>query len=124
MGDLTPTRDLLYVKDTVKGFIEIYNCTNLIGHECNIATNSEFSMQDVADTLIELINKEAKIITDTNRIRPQKSEVFRLYGDNSKISDFTNWKVEYDLKKGLMNTIDWFSNPNNLKHYKSGIYNV
>ena len=124
LGDLTPTRDLLYVKDTVKAFIEIYNSKDLIGQECNIATNSEVSMQNVADTLIELINKEAKIITDLDRIRPEKSEVFRLYGDNTKILENTNWKVENDLISGLKKTIDWFSDPNNLKHYKHGIYNV
>ncbi len=124
LGDLTPTRDLLYVKDTVKAFIEIYNSKDLIGQECNIATNSEVSMQNVADTLIELINKDAKIITDLDRIRPEKSEVFRLYGDNTKILEYTNWKVENDLINGLKKTIDWFSDPNNLKHYKHGIYNV
>ncbi len=124
LGDLTPTRDLLFVKDTVKAFIEIYNCKDLIGHECNIATNSEVSMQNVADTLIELINTDAIIITDLDRIRPEKSEVFRLYGDNTKILENTNWKVENDLISGLKKTIDWFSDSNNLKHYKSGIYNV
>lgn len=124
LGDLSPTRDLLFVKDTVKAFIEIYNSKDLIGQECNIATNSEISMQNVADTLIELINKDAKIITDTDRIRPVKSEVFRLFGDNTKILEYTNWKVENDLINGLKKTIDWFSDSNNLKHYKSGIYNV
>ena len=124
LGDLSPTRDLLFVKDTVKAFIEIYNSKDLIGQECNIATNSEVSMQNLADTLIELINKDAKIITDLDRIRPEKSEVFRLFGDNAKILKYTNWKVENNLINGLKKTIDWFSDSNNLKHYKSGIYNV
>ena len=124
LGDLTPTRDLLYVKDTVKGFIEIEKATSLIGHECNIATNSEISMQKMADTLIELINPNAKIIQDPNRLRPEKSEVFRLFGDNTKIIENTNWKVEHSLEQGLQNTIDWFSNKENLKQYKAGIYNV
>ena len=124
LGDLTPTRDLLYVKDTVKGFIEIEKATSLIGHECNIATNSEISMQKMADTLIELINPNAKIIQDPNRLRPEKSEVFRLFGDNTKIIENTNWKVEHSLEQGLQNTIDWFSNKENLKQYKAAIYNV
>ena len=124
LGDLTPTRDLLYVKDTVKAFIEIEKATVLIGHECNIATNSEISMQKMADTLIELINPNAKIIQDPNRLRPEKSEVFRLFGDNTKIIENTNWKVEHSLEQGLQNTIDWFSNKENLKQYKAGIYNV
>tara|TARA_B110000259_G_scaffold130156_1_gene146849 strand:+ start:37 stop:1050 length:1014 start_codon:yes stop_codon:yes gene_type:complete len=124
LGDLTPTRDLLYVKDTVNGFIEIEKATSLIGHECNIATNSEISMQKMADTLIELINPNAKIIQDPNRLRPEKSEVFRLFGDNTKIIENTNWEVEHSLEQGLQNTIDWFSNKENLKQYKAGIYNV
>jgi len=124
LGDLTPTRDLLFVKDTVKGFIEIAKSDSLIGHECNIATNSEISMQKMADTLIELINPKAKIIQDIDRIRPSKSEVFRLFGDNTKIIEHTNWKVEHSLKQGLQKTINWFSDKENLKQYKAGIYNV
>lgn len=124
LGDLTPTRDLLYVKDTVNGFIEIAKADNLIGHECNIAANSEISMQKMADTLIELINPQAKIVQEESRLRPEKSEVFRLFGDNSKIIEHTNWKVEHTLEQGLQETIDWFSNKENLKQYKAGIYNV
>ena len=124
LGDLTPTRDLLFVKDTVKGFIEISKSTSLIGHECNIATNSEITMQKMADTLIELINPNAKIIQDEARLRPGKSEVFRLFGDNTKIIKHTNWKVEHTLEQGLQQTIDWFSNKENLRQYKAGIYNV
>lgn len=124
LGDLTPTRDLLFVKDTAKGFIEIAKSSTLIGHECNIATNSEVAMQTMADTLIELINPKAKIVQDPARLRPAKSEVFRLFGDNTKILKHTNWKVEHDLTQGLQKTIDWFSNKDNLKQYKAGIYNV
>jgi NAD dependent epimerase/dehydratase len=124
LGDLTPTRDLLFVKDTVNGFIKIAESDSLIGHECNIATNSEISMQKMADTLIELINPNAKIIQDEDRIRPEKSEVFRLFGDNSKLIEHTNWKVEHTLEQGLQETINWFSDKENLKQYKAGIYNV
>lgn len=124
LGDLSPTRDLLYVKDTVKGFLEIAKSKSLIGHECNIATNSEVSMQKMADTLIELINPNAKIVQDQVRLRPSKSEVFRLFGDNTKISKHTNWKVEHTLEQGLQETINWFKNKENLKRYKAGVYNV
>ena len=124
LGDLTPTRDLLYVKDTVEGFIEISKSNSLIGHECNIATNSEISMRELAETLIKLINPKAKIVQDKERLRPEKSEVFRLFGDNSKILEHTHWKRKYSLEEGLQETIDWFSNPENLKQYKAGIYNV
>jgi NAD dependent epimerase/dehydratase len=124
LGDLTPTRDLLFVKDTVNGFIKIAESDSLIGHECNIATNSEISMQKMADTLIQLINPIAKIIQDKDRIRPEKSEVFRLFGDNSKLIEHTDWKVEHTLEEGLQATINWFSDKENLKQYKAGIYNV
>lgn len=124
LGDLRPTRDFLYVKDTAKGFIEIAKSLELIGHDCNIATNSEISMQELTENLIELINPNAKIATDTERIRPEKSEVFRLYGDNSKIMKYTNWKPKYSLKEGLAETISWFTDKENLKRYKAGIYNV
>lgn len=124
LGDLTPTRDLLFVKDTAQGFIEIAKSAQLIGHECNIATNSEISMGDIAQTLINLINPNASIIQDPKRIRPSKSEVYRLFGDNSKILEHTNWTMQYSLETGLKETIDWFSEKENLQHYKANIYNV
>jgi len=124
LGDLTPTRDLLFVKDTVKGFISIANSTDLIGEHCNIATNSEVSMQEIADTIVKLINPQAKIVQDETRIRPSKSEVFRLYGDNAKILEKTDWSVDYSLEKGLQETINWFSDKENLRQYKAGIYNI
>lgn len=124
LGDITPTRDLVFVKDTVNGFLKIANCDELIGHEVNIATQSEISVGDLAQLLIDIINPTAKIITDSIRLRPEKSEVFRLYGSNEKIKYFTNWIPEYTLEQGLKETIDWFSNKKNLQQYKSDIYNV
>lgn len=124
LGDLSPTRDLLYVKDTAKGFVAIANSDALIGHDCNIATNSEISMKDLVDKLVSLINPNARIVQDPDRIRPEKSEVFRLFGDNSKIIEHTPWRVSYSLEQGLQETIDWFTNKENLKQYKAGIYNV
>ena len=124
LGDLSPTRDLLYVKDTAKAFIEIAKSDSLVGQHCNIATNSEVSMQEIADTLIKLINPNAKIIQDADRIRPSKSEVFRLFGDDTKILKHTNWTNEHSLEQGLQLTIDWFSEKSNLNQYKAEIYNV
>jgi len=124
LGDLRPTRDFLYVKDTVKGFLEIGNSKALIGADCNIATNSEISMQELVDTLISIINPKATIIQDLSRIRPDKSEVFRLYGDNEKIIANTNWKPSFTLKQGLEETIKWFSDSKNLAKYKADLYNV
>lgn len=124
LGDLTPTRDLLYVKDTVNGFVEIAKSEQLIGHDCNIATQSEISVADLAQEIIQQINPSAKIIEDQNRIRPEKSEVFRLYGSNEKIKKNTNWQQNYSLQHGLAETIAWFRNTENLKQYKADIYNI
>jgi nucleoside-diphosphate-sugar epimerase len=124
LGDVTPTRDLLYVKDTAKGFIAIANSNSLIGTDCNIATQTEITIGELAQELIDQISPGAKIISDEQRLRPQKSEVFRLFGSNQKIMKETNWKPEHNLKQGLEKTIEWFKNPENLKQYKSNIYNI
>ena len=124
LGDITPTRDLLFVKDTVNGFLKIAQCDELIGHEVNIATQSEISIGDLAQQLINRINPNAKIITDSIRLRPEKSEVFRLFGSNEKLKYYTDWNQNYTLEEGLNETIDWFSKKENLQQYKSDIYNV
>ncbi len=124
LGDLTPTRDLLYVKDTVQGFIAVCNCEELIGHEVNIATQSEISIGELAQELVDQIRPDSKIIADKERLRPSKSEVFRLYGSNEKLKKFTNWSPKYSLRDGLKETIDWFGNSENRKNYKALIYNV
>jgi len=124
LGDLTPIRDFVYVKDTVNGFIEIAKSQKTIGEEINIATQSEISIGNLAQTIINIINPHAKIICDKQRIRPEKSEVKRLCGSNEKLKKLTNWQQIYFLKDGLKETIDWFSNKENLKGYKYEIYNV
>jgi NAD dependent epimerase/dehydratase len=124
LGDISPTRDLLFVKDTVNGFLKIAQCDELIGHEVNIATQSEISVGDLAQHLISIINPNAKIITDSLRLRPEKSEVFRLFGSNEKLKSYTDWNQKYNLEEGLRETIDWFSIKENLQQYKSDIYNV
>ncbi len=124
LGDTTPTRDLLFIEDTVNGFVEIAKCEDLIGHEVNIATSSEVSIKDLAELIIKLTNSSAKIVRDKIRERPEKSEVFRLYGSNEKIKEYTTWEPQYDLKQGLEKTIEWLKDPSNLKRYKSNIYNI
>jgi NAD dependent epimerase/dehydratase len=124
LGDITPTRDLLFVNDTVSGFLKIAECDELIGHEVNIATQSEISIGDLAQQVINIINPSAKIITDSVRLRPEKSEVFRLFGSNEKLKSFTDWNQNYTLAEGLKETIEWFSKKENLQQYKSDIYNV
>jgi len=124
LGDITPTRDLLFVMDTVNGFLKIAECDKLIGHEVNIATQSEISVGDLAQSLINQINPNAKIVSDSVRLRPEKSEVFRLFGSNEKLKSFTDWKQNYSLEEGLSETVTWFSKKENLQQYKSDIYNV
>ncbi|MBF8983788.1 SDR family oxidoreductase [Lutibacter sp. B2] len=122
LGSLTPTRDFNYVKDTVNGFIEIAKSSLTIGEEINIATQQEISIGQLAQEMINQINPEAKIITDNQRLRPEKSEVNRLLGANEKIMKLTNWKPEYTIEKGLAETIEWLKN--NLDKYKTDIYNI
>ena len=124
LGDITPKRDLLFVKDTVNGFLKIAECDKLIGHEVNIATQSEISVGELAQSLINQINPNAKIVSDSIRLRPEKSEVLRLFGSNEKLKSFTNWKQNYSLEEGLAETVEWFSKMENLQQYKSDIYNV
>lgn len=124
LGDIKPTRDLLYVKDTVEGFLKISQSDSLIGHDCNIATQSEISVEELANEIINQINPNAKIVSDEQRIRPSKSEVFRLYGSNEKIQKFTNWNLTYTLQEGIAETIKWFQKPENLSKYKHDIYNI
>jgi len=124
LGDLSPTRDLVFVKDVVNGFIEIAKSDKTIGEEINIATQSEISIGNLAQTIINLINPNAKITEDAKRIRPSKSEVYRLFGSNEKLKKLTNWKQKYSLDEGLKETVEWFKKQGNLKGYKPEIYNV
>ncbi len=124
LGDTIPTRDLLFVKDTVTAFSAIAKSETLIGHDCNIATQSEISVGDLAQELISQINRSAKIVTDNSRLRPPKSEVFRLFGSNQKIKEHTSWAPKYTLAEGLDETIAWFRDPANLSRYKADIYNI
>lgn len=122
LGSLTPTRDFNYVKDTAKGFIAIGDSDKTVGEEINIATGKEISIGKLAQELINQINPKAKIITDEQRMRPEKSEVNRLLGCNKKIKRLTSWEPTYDLSAGLAETISWIKN--NMDKYKIDIYNV
>lgn len=123
VGDLSPTRDFNYVTDTCRGFIDIAESPDTIGQEINIATGKEISMENVLKTIAALMGADVKWIQDPERIRPSKSEVFRLLGDNTKIKELTGWRPEISLEEGLKRTINWICKPENLKKYKPGIYN-
>lgn len=122
LGALSPIRDFNYVKDTVYGFISIYESDKTIGEEINIASQKEISIGELAQKLIIQINPHAEIICDEVRIRPEKSEVNRLLGSNEKLLRLTDWKQQFSLEEGLKNTIIFLEE--NLDKYKVDIYNL
>lgn len=124
LGSLTPTRDFNYVIDTVNGFIALAESDATVGEEVNIATGTEHTVGDVANFLISEINPSVKLVVEEERLRPEKSEVFRLIGDARKIMSLTPWKPTYDLEEGLRDTITWFKQPENLLRYKAWLYNI
>ena len=124
LGDLTPTRDFNYVKDVCKGFIELSKSDEAIGQEVNICSNYEISMRDTMELIAKIMKSEVKFMEDEQRLRPANSEVFRLWGDNTKIRNLTGFVPQYSIEQGLTETIAWFLNPENLKKYKSDIYNA
>lgn len=124
LGDLTPTRDFNYVKDTCNGFLAIAQCNRTIGKEVNIASNTEISMADIFELIKKIMGSDVQKISEEQRKRPQNSEVFRLCGDNTLITSLTDWRPSYTVEQGLEETIQWFSINQNLKKYKSRIYNI
>jgi len=124
LGDLSPTRDFNYVKDTCAGILALAECNSTIGKEVNISSNSEISMGDTLNLIKEIMKSKVQIVSDDKRIRPENSEVFRLWGDNRLICDLTDYSPKYSLRQGLSETINWFLDKNNLKNYKSNIYNL
>ena len=124
LGDLSPTRDFNFVKDTTRGFMALAESNETIGKEINIASNFEVSMLDTLMLIKQLMDSDINFITDEQRIRPKDSEVFRLWGDNTLIRELTGFVPEYSIEQGLKETIEWFVNPENLKKYKAGIYNL
>jgi nucleoside-diphosphate-sugar epimerase len=95
-----------------------------VGHDVNIATQSEISVGDLTRKLVNQIGSDIKVEEDQQRLRPEKSEVFRLFGSNQKLMEYTDWKPKYTLDAGLKETIEWFSQPQNIAGYKSDIYNL
>lgn len=124
IGDTRPTRDFNYVLDTCKGMIELAECDEAVGQIVNIGSNFEISIGDAFRKIQGLMGSEAVLVTDQQRLRPEKSEVQRLWCDNSKIRSLTGFKPDYDIDQGLELTIDWFMKLENLKKYKTEIYNV
>lgn len=124
LGDVSPTRDFNYVSDTCRGFIALANCEAAVGEVVNIGSNYEISIEETFELIRELMGSKVKFIEDAQRIRPDKSEVFRLWCDNSKINQLTKYNPEVSIREGLSKTIDWFLDADNLAKYKTDIYNV
>ncbi len=122
LGNLFPTRDFTFVKDTVAGFMAIAAEDRLLGQVTNIGSGYEISIENLVKEIASVMGKDIKIVTDNQRLRPDKSEVDRLFCDNTKIKDVTGWQPVYTLSQGLQETVEWFKQSQNL--YKHGIYNV
>jgi len=128
LGSINPTRDFNYVKDTVRGFIALAESHRSIGEVINIGSNFEISIGETAELISDIMDVEIEFMTDDQRIRPDKSEVERLWADNSKARELAGWQPEYGgkegFKRGLAETVGWFADPKNLINYKANIYNL
>jgi NAD dependent epimerase/dehydratase len=124
LGDVRPTRDFNYVLDTCRALTLLGNCEDAVGEVVNIGSNYEISILDTVKLIIEIMSSHVEIETDAQRLRPENSEVFRLWCDNTKLKRLTGFEPLYPIRKGLEATVEWFVKPENLKKYKAGIYNV
>ncbi|MBA7529904.1 dTDP-glucose 4,6-dehydratase [subsurface metagenome] len=124
LGSISPKRDLTYVKDTIEGFIKIAESEKSIGKVINIGSNFAISIEDLAIMISKLMNTEIKIEEEAQRQRPEKSEVEKLWADIANAKRLLEWSPKFTLKQGLKETINWFSDQDNLRFYKLNIYNV
>ncbi len=128
LGAISPTRDFNYVKDTVQGFISVMNSEKAIGEVVNIGSNYEVSIGETAEMIADIMGVNLTIETDEQRLRPEKSEVERLWAENKKAKELLKWEPKYGGKegfqRGLEETIEWFTNPKNLSQYKADVYNI
>lgn len=128
LGALSPTRDFNYVLDTVRAFEAVLQTEATIGQVLNAGSGYEISIGDTAHLIADIMGVSLDIECDAQRIRPEKSEVERLWADNSRLRNMTNWKPDFGgiqgFRRGLEKTIQWFSDSNNLRHYKTNIYNI
>ncbi|MBI5698824.1 SDR family NAD(P)-dependent oxidoreductase [Candidatus Saganbacteria bacterium] len=122
LGSLTPVRDLTYVKDTVEGFVKIAESERSIGEVINLGVGSGVTIGSLAEKIIGLMGTSVEIISDEQRVRPEKSEVMKLISNNKKAMDLVGWQPTHDLDRGLKLTIDYINN--NIDRYKPDIYNL
>ncbi len=124
LGTLTPTRDFNFVADTCAGFLALAHCDAALGQAVNIGSGTEISIGDTVALIAKLMGKTVKIEQEDQRLRPPASEVERLCCDDGLMRELTGFAPSYTLEKGLRETIDWFSDTENLKRYKTEIFNV
>ena len=128
LGSLSPTRDFTYVTDTARGFVQEMLCDETIGSVTNVGSGFEISIENTVKAIAEAMNVKVKVLEDDARFRPVNSEVERLYAGVEKAQKSFNWCPEYGGTSGFINglklTAEWFQNPENLKYYKTDIYNV
>ena len=124
LGDLSPTRDFNYVADTCAGFVALAGAQGTIGQTVNIGSNFEISVGDTLRMIRDIMGSDVAFVQDEVRLRPGKSEVFRLWCDNSRIRDLTGFAPAYTIRTGLEATVEWFLNPANRAGYKADRYNV
>lgn len=128
LGALTPTRDFNFVADTVAGFIAVARGEAATGDVINIGSNFEVSIGDTARLIADVMNEEVEVVCDEARLRPEASEVERLWADRSKAERLLGWTPEYGgvsgFRRGLAETAAWFTDAGNLRHYRAGIYNL
>lgn len=126
LGAVHPTRDFSFVDDTVRAFMAVAECDAAVGQTLNAGSGFEISIGDTARLLIDLMGRPVDIVTDDQRLRPEASEVERLWADSSALRALTGWAPEYGqgegFRRGLQQTIDWFSDPANLARYKTDRY--
>ncbi len=126
LGALTPTRDFNFVADTCSAFQAVAGCAGALGQVVNAASSFEISIGDTASLIAEVMNVELDIVTEEQRLRPEGSEVNRLFGDNSRLRQLTGWQPAYGsldgFRRGLARTAEWFSDPANLARYRPGSY--
>ncbi|MGD0997854.1 MAG: SDR family NAD(P)-dependent oxidoreductase [Thermoleophilia bacterium] len=124
LGALHPTRDLTFVTDICAGFIALARCDAAVGRDVNMGSGREISIGDLARKLIALVDPQALLVADEERLRPALSEVERLLADSRLMSTLTGWAPSVSLDEGLARTVAWFAEPANLQRYKVDIYNV
>ncbi|MBN2698016.1 MAG: SDR family NAD(P)-dependent oxidoreductase [Bacteroidales bacterium] len=124
LGNVSPTRDFNYVKDTCKGLISLGEAEDIEGEIINIGSGSEISISDLFMLIKKLTNSLSEMVVREERIRPENSEVFRLCCDNSKLKNLSGYSPRYSLEQGLKETIQWYMQSENLDKFKTHIYNV